>query len=200
MAAPLVSMTTKDIATELANAFAGTEWTVTYVESYSPYIDASRINLTHSNGASVLVEYIKKELKLAFTPEWPRDVEGSIYRPEDPAGCVQVSAVRSWPIIVNDVTRRLLTKFQEQYPEMLAVVKRVNEAYSNQQKVADELAAMLGTKAESHGRPTTQFHGYYRLYRICINHGGTTVNMELSSVKAETARKIIEILKQNEAR
>ena len=200
MAAPLASMTTKDITTELANAFAGTEWTVTYVESYSPCIDASRINLTHSNGATVMVEYLKKELRLAFTPIWPGDVTGSTHKPEDPAGCVQVSAVRSWPIIVNDVTRRLLSKFQEQYPEILAVVKRVNEAYNNQQKVADELAAMLGTKAESHGRPTTQFHGYYRLYRLSVNHGGATVNMELSSVKAEVARKIIEILKQNEAR
>ena len=191
-------LTSRTIATELGKVFTGTEWTVAYTARSTDMYDNSRIRLTHSNGASVLVEEIDD--MIVFTPLWPQDSIGTFHKPENPIGMVRASIAREWPTIAKEVTRRLLTMFQEQYPAVAEIVQRTNNNYDKQQQTANELAAMLGTKAESHGRPTSQFYGYHRMYRVNVNYGGETVNIELSSVKVETAQKIIELLKECEAR
>jgi len=135
------------------------------------------VSLTHAKG------------RLYVSGIWPSGEDRQQCIPDTP---LHITIARDKPAakIAADIQRRFLPWYTAAYAEQLERIKKHNAARNRQQEATAELAVVLGQEASGPGA-----HGRHRLYArdltVQVNHGGESVNIELTYISVKAAKAIL---------
>jgi hypothetical protein len=167
-----------------------------------------RIKELPTNGPIYIVKYTEPECvlrittenhKIKFAPAWPFDFNlGASYKGS--TRDANISNDRSDEDIGAEATKRVVTPFLAELPELLAQRDRDRQEAVEKQNRGDEFCKaidcrrMMDDDNSEELRPTPQAAPH--LYAARLNHDATEVELKLSHVPLETAKKVLDLLKE----
>lgn len=151
------------------------------------------------NGAGLCVNISHKHplyvTQWAFAPIWPRSRDGLEFRPPGGSKTVRVSADRQADTLAKDVTRRLVDAYLADLPTYRERADEHDRMREAQIAIARAIASKLSMgKVTFHGTDCPQLRPCKHGVREVKVYSDGTVAMELSSINADTAVKVVELL------
>lgn len=150
----------------------------------------------------VAVGGYRTETKVVFRAHWPKFHDGTTYTPRNNFE-ITCSSGRDPKQLAREIERRLLVDFDPAYAEALAYVRSSDAAAGEAARVAERLAAALGSEAKADGRRDgaaiwADHEVYPGLWKVEVrpcSDGSPSVKFEVTTDE-QTAARIFALLRK----
>jgi len=156
--------------------------------------------VSHHDGAMIGFFHDAYRKKVSCSGRYPRGINGSLYSPANwgvidygekgPSACVSNS--RNPVKAAADFSRRVLKAYLELFEKCVKVKESQLSERDNSEQIANEILSVIGikTKFDDIYSSKTEF---YNPVRGSLHVGSTDVDIELKSITADQAKRILAI-------